>query len=69
MGWILGITLSGIILLLTNRTIANLKSERDFYKGRCVWLVGGKPFNQRMRAQIMLENQYRDGDDPNPDKH
>jgi len=68
MGWVVGLALSGIIMLLTNKTISNLKSERDFYKGRCIWLTGGQAFNQRIRAQNMLENQYRAGDDPNPNK-
>lgn len=64
-GWIIGITLSAVILLLTNKTIANLKSERDFYKERCIQLIGGKPYNARMKAQIRLEQEYRSKSNPN----
>jgi hypothetical protein len=68
MGWIIGIMFSAIILLLTNKTIANLKSERDFYKERCVYAMGGRTFNGRVKVQNWLESQYRIGADPNPNE-
>jgi hypothetical protein len=60
MDWtfVIGGAFCAFIMWLVHQTTKNLKSERDFYKAKCIDLMAGSNQHARIPASRKLEREY-----------